>query len=255
MSDTEFKYKVSIITVTYNAGKLLQNTIDSIKNQSYKNIEYIIVDGKSKDNTLDIIDENRKFITNFISEKDKGIYDAMNKGLNLATGDYVWFINSGDEIFDSNILEKVLKNSDGADAYYGDVLYINEKKENLGTRTLKKPPKELTWRNFINGMVVSHQSIIIKREKCVNYNPEYKFCADLDWMIGSLKKCNNVINTNLILSKFLIGGFSKENIIPSNKERIKILKNYFSYTEILKSHIDLSFKFAKYYITNKRKLY
>ncbi|HRE40269.1 MAG TPA: glycosyltransferase family 2 protein [Ignavibacteria bacterium] len=247
--------KVSIITVTYNAGKFLQETINSIKNQTYKNIEYIIIDGKSKDDTLKIVEENKNVISNFISEKDNGIYDAMNKGLNMATGDYVWFINAGDEIYDDYTLEKTMNLSNDADAFYGDVLYINEEKESLGTRTLKKPPKVLSWKNFINGMVVSHQSIIVKKDLCIGFNPDYKYCADLDWMIGSLKNCNKIINTEMILSKFLIGGFSKENIIPSNKERIKILKKYFSYTEILKSHIDLSFKFAKYYITNKRKLY
>jgi glycosyltransferase involved in cell wall biosynthesis len=247
--------QVSIITVTYNAGELLLNTLNSIKSQTYNNIEYIIVDGKSEDNTIDIIKKNEKFVSNWISERDKGLYDAMNKGIELATGDYIWFINAGDEIYSKNTLEKVFAKSSDADAYYGDVQYIDESGKSLGTRTLKKPPKTLSWEDFKNGMVVSHQSIILKRKHAAKYNLDYKYCADLDWMIRSLKKCKTIINTNLILSKFLIGGYSKENIIPSNKERFKILTKYFSLSKVLLSHIDMSFKFAKYYITNKRKLY
>lgn len=247
--------KVSIITVTYNAGELLLNTLESIKSQTYKNIEYVIVDGKSADNTVDIIKKNEKFISKWISEKDKGLYDAMNKGMELASGDYIWFINAGDEIYSKDTLEKVFSGIKDADAYYGNVQYIDEDGKDLGTRTLKKPPKNLSWEDFKNGMVVSHQSIILKRKFAAKYNLDYKYCADLDWMIRSLKKCKTIMNTNLILSKFLIGGYSKENIIPSNKERFKILTKHFSLPKVLLSHIDMSFKFAKYYITNKKKLY
>lgn len=247
--------KVSIITVTYNAGDLLLNTLNSIKSQTYENVEYVIVDGKSTDNTIGIIKKNEKFISKWISETDKGLYDAMNKGVELATGDYIWFINAGDEIYSKDTLEKVFAGSKDADAYYGDVQYIDEEGKNLGTRILKKPPKTLSWEDFKNGMVVSHQSIILKRKFAAKYNLDYKYCADLDWMIRSLKKCKTIVNTNLILSKFLIGGYSKENIIPSNKERFKILTKHFSLPAVLLSHIDMSFKFAKYYITNKRKLY
>lgn len=247
--------KVSIITVTYNAGDLLLNTLESIKSQTYKNIEYVIVDGKSTDNTIDIIKKNEKFISKWISETDKGLYDAMNKGVGLASGDYIWFINAGDEIYSKDTLEKIFADSKDADAYYGDVQYIDEDGKDLGTRTLKKPPKTLSWDDFKNGMVVSHQSIILRKKYAAKYNLDYKYCADLDWMIRSLKKCKTIVNTNLILSKFLIGGYSKENIIPSNKERFKILTKHFSLSKVLLSHIDLSFKFAKYYITNKKKLY
>lgn len=91
-------HKISIITVTYNAEKVLAKTLDSIRKQEYNNIESIIVDGASNDRTVDIIKEYSDVVTNWISESDKGLYDAMNKGLDMATGDYVWFLNAGDTI-------------------------------------------------------------------------------------------------------------------------------------------------------------
>jgi len=179
----------------------------------------------------------------------------MNKGLEKATGDYVWFLNAGDAIYSQDTLSFINTLENDADAYYGEVEYVDEEGKNLGTRTLKKPPENLSWRNLDKGMVVSHQSIIVKRDKAVYYNLDYKYCSDIDWMIRTLKNCKIILNTNRILSKFLIGGYSKKNIIESNRERYKILRNHFSFFKVLKSHVYLSVKFLKYYFTNKRKLY
>ena len=247
--------KFSIITVVLNSKSSLEKTIKSVAEQNNSNIEYIIIDGGSTDGTVDIIKKYDNFISLWISEQDKGIYDAMNKGLKKATGDYVWFLNAGDEIYSSDTLSFINTLEDDADAYYGEVEYIDEEGKNLGTRTLKKPPENLSWRNLDKGMVVSHQSIIVKREKAVYYNLDYKYCSDIDWMIRTLKNCKTIENTKRILSKFLIGGYSKKNIIESNRERYKILRNHFSLFKVLKSHLYLSVNFLKYYFTNKKKLY
>lgn len=247
--------KISIITVVFNSKSALEKTIKSISEQKYKDIEYIVIDGGSTDGTVDIIKKYEKFIFVWISEPDKGIYDAMNKGLKKATGDYVWFLNAGDEIYSLDTLSFINTLESNADAFYGEVEYVDEQGQNLGTRTLKKPPDSLTWKDMDKGMVVSHQSLIVKREKAVFYNLDYKYCADIDWMIRTLKNCYIIVNTKKILSKFLIGGYSKTNIIKSNKERYKILRNHFSLFDVLKSHVYLSVKFLKYYFTNERKLY
>ena len=236
--------RLSIITIVYNNKDNLIKTIKSVREQTYKNIEYIIVDGGSTDGTVDVIKQNPDLI-----------YDAMNKGLKLATGDYLWFMNSGDEIYANDTVEKMLQNNIDADAFYGDVQYADEKGNDLGTRTLKKPPETFSYKDMKYGMVVIHQSFVVKRELAPEYNITYKYCSDIDWMISCLKKCNNVINTKMILSKFLMGGYSKKNIIPSNKERFKVLRKHYGLTTALLVHIPLSFNFLKYYFTNKKKLY
>src|SRR5690606_11151151 len=110
--------KISIITIVYNNVRDIEYTIRSVMKQTYANIEYIIVDGFSTDGTLDVIEKYREEIAILISEKDNGIYDAMNKGLNVATGDYVLFLNSGDELYEDMTLEKVFSSADNADVYY-----------------------------------------------------------------------------------------------------------------------------------------
>ena len=247
--------KFCIITVVFNSEFALEKTIKSITEQKYKDIEYIVIDGGSDDGTMDIIKKYERFISIWSSEPDKGIYDAMNKGLKKATGDYIWFLNAGDEIYSNDTLNYINNFEDDADAFYGEVEYIDEEGKNLGTRILKKPPENLSWKDIEKGMVVSHQSLIVKRDKAVFYNLDYKYCSDVDWMIRTLKNCRTIVNTKKILSKFLIGGYSKTNILKSNKERFKILRNHFSLLKVLKSHVYLSVKFLKYYFTNKRKLY
>ena len=247
--------KLSIITVVYNRREDLKKTIASVKGQTSHDIEYIVIDGDSNDGTKEVISENADFISRFVSEKDSGIYDAMNKGLRMASGDYVWFLNSGDEIYSSDTVENIFRINSSADAYYGDVMYVDEKGNELERRKLKKPPEKFSYKDMIYGMVVIHQSFIVKRELASEYNTGYRYCSDIDWMINSLKKCNDVCNTHLILSKFLIGGYSKKNIIPSNKERFGILVKHFGLFKVLLSHIVLAFRFVKYFFTSKEKYY
>jgi glycosyltransferase involved in cell wall biosynthesis len=245
----------SVITVVFNRKESLEKTILSVINQTYKNIDFVIIDGGSTDGTIDIIKKYSNNISYWISEKDNGIYDAMNKGLKAAKGDYIWFINSGDEIFSENILMNIAELKSLPEIFYGNIAYIDEKGNHLGTRKLKKPPEVFTWKSLLNGMVVSHQSFIIKRNRAVNFNTNYKHCADIDWMINSMKNCTDIYNTKAVLAKFLVGGYSKKNIIKSNRERYMILRKNFGFFSVLSSHITMGINFLKYYFTNKKKLY
>ncbi len=243
--------KVSIITIVYNAVDTLQKTIDSIASQTYSNIEYLIVDGGSGDGTLDVIKSNSKSISKWISEPDEGLYDAMNKGIDLATGDYLWFINSGDEIYEPTTLTKLFKSNPAADIYYGDTVMIDASGNVIGDRRLQ-PPTSLSWKDFRNGMLVSHQSILISTRIAEAYNTKYQFSADFEWCLAALKEAKSVVNTQLTLSRFLDGGLTKQNIVPGLKERFDIMRRYFGLASTLWFHIPIAYRFFSYWIRNKR---
>lgn len=154
--------KFSIITVTYNAGNVLEDTIQSVITQTYKNVEYIIVDGGSTDRTLSIVDHYRTMIQHVVSEPDKGLYDAMNKGIRLATGDYICFLNAGDELHEDDTLQQMvhsLTESELPDVLYGETSIVDEEGHFLRMRRLSAP-EHLTWKSFQNGMLVCHQAFL-----------------------------------------------------------------------------------------------
>ncbi len=243
---------ISIITVVYNSVQYIEKTILSVINQSYPNIEYLIIDGGSTDGTLEIIKKYKEYIDYFISETDKGIYDAMNKGINAASGDYLWFINSGDEIYDLNVLNIIFRNkANFADVYYGETEIIDTAGKTIGMRRHSVPEK-LSWKTFKWGMKVSHQSIIIKKEITPFYDLQYRFSADFDWVIKVLKKAGKIENTGIILSKFMDGGTTKKNLKAGLKERFKIMKINYGLIPTVLTHIILSLKLLLYYIVNRR---
>jgi glycosyltransferase involved in cell wall biosynthesis len=222
--------RISVITVSYNAAKHIEDTILSIVEQTYPNIEYIIVDGASTDNTASIIEKYQSKITHFISEPDQGIYDAMNKGLKRATGEYVCFINADDQLSDKNILSDIFAKNKPADIYYGETYLMDESGKLTGTRsemTQQKLPAQLSWKSLEMGMVVSHQSFIVKRTIAPFYNLEYPICADIDWMINCLKRATTIINTQSVISKFRTGGVSKLKQQQAWKERFKVLQYHY----------------------------
>ena len=215
---------ISIITITFQAETYLKRTLDSVLIQSYKNIEYILVDGASKDGTVSMIKEYealfklRSIPFRWISENDKGIYDAMNKGLQLATGEYVWFMNAGDKISSVGCLDEIFDNLSTnstldidhlPDFIYGETFIVNDQGKIMGHRRLKAPEK-LTWKSFKMGMLVCHQSMLVKRHIAPLFDLKYKYSGDFDWTIRCLRKANGIYNTHLILSHFLDGGVSKK---------------------------------------------
>ena len=252
--NNEIKYtpKVSIITIVFNNRENFIKTIDSVRGHNYPNIEYIVIDGGSNDGTLEVIKQNEDIIAKWISEPDRGIYDAMNKGIGMATGDYVWFLNGGDMMHSANTLNDVFASCEDADVYYGDTELVDDEGKSYGKRKLKTPPENLTWRDMIDGMVITHQSLIIRKDKVVSYDLNFKHCADIDWTIKILKNSNKIINTHKIISSFLLGGYSRKNTISSLLERIKILSRHFNIFYVLLNHIKLTFKFIIHIIKYRK---
>ena len=242
--------KVSIITVVYNNVAELGVTMDSIKAQTYPNIEYLIIDGGSTDGTLELIKEREAEVTQWISEPDKGLYDAMNKGQKMATGDFVWFMNSGDLIESPDTLQQVFE-IDGltADIYYGETNLIDETGKILGTRsklTTRKLPVELTWRSFKYGNVVSHQSLIVRKVVAEPYDLSYPCSADIEWEVSAFKNAKQTVNINGIMSRFLVGGYSSQRQPSCWQERIKIFLKHYGLVQTVLVHIYFVFRAAKF---------
>lgn len=240
--------RFSIITVTYNASRWLERTIQSVLSQSYEDIEYIIIDGNSSDGTQDIIRKYESRIANWISEPDQGLYDAMNKGLERATGDYVWFINAGDEIHSTSTLSQLVSELDGKspDILYGETEIIDINGNSLGMRRLRAPEK-LNWRRFRMGMLVCHQSFIVRRDMAPTYDLAYHYSSDYDWCIRCLRASSSIENTHRTLSRFLETGMSTENRKDSLKERYRIMCKYYGKfpTQIRHLWFALRFYFSK----------
>jgi len=252
MRNTESFPVISIITVVYNSADFIERTILSVINQSFPNVEYLIIDGGSTDGTLDVIAKYKKYIDVLISEPDDGLYDAMNKGITLSKGDYLWFINSGDEIYDLNVLNNIFRGKNQfADFYYGETEITDIEGKPVGMRRHKAPEK-LNWKSFLWGMKVSHQSMIVRREIASLYDLQYRFSSDVDWSIKALKKAKSIENTGLILSKFMDGGMSKQNLKASLKERFQIMKKHYGLIPTVLVHLILPVKLSFFYLKNKR---
>ena len=180
--------KVSILTVAYNSGKTLEHTIQSVLTQSYHDIEYIIIDGASSDNSVDIIRRNEQDFNGRLvwrSEKDRGIYDAMNKGIKLATGDVVGILNSDDYFTSNDVIERmVLAFSDDIDAVYGDVHFVRNCQLDKCVRYYSSKRFSPKWLRF--GFMPAHPSFYCRRaifEKAGYYKTDYTIGSDYEMMV------------------------------------------------------------------------
>ena len=176
--------KVSIITITYNSEKYLEECIISIRNQTYKNIEYIIIDGDSNDNTKEIINKYKEDVSIYLSEKDRGIYDAINKGIEKSTGDIIGLLHSDDFLHDSNVIKRVVNSFvNDIDCVYADSFYI--------TQISNKKTRFYSSSNFANwkfriGIMPSHPTLYFNSEvlkKYPLYNLKYKIASDFDLVL------------------------------------------------------------------------
>lgn len=243
--------KLTVITIVYNNVRDIERTIKSVINQTNKDIEYIIIDGASNDGTLEVIEKYRKHTAKIVSEKDKGIYDAMNKGLALATGDYVLFMNSGDEIYDNQTVEDVFDTANAADIYYGETEMYNDNWESLGRRR-HEAPENFTWTSFKFGMSISHQAIYIRRSILTPYDLKYKYSSDIDWIIKAAKKASNIVNVHRYVAKYLVGGMSKKKHRESLKERFQIFTKYYGLVPNILNHVIIAFNLGFYFLKNRR---
>ena len=217
--------KVSIITITYNSESTLIDTIDSVLNQTYKDIEYIIVDGKSTDSTVSIIHSYKDKISKFISEKDNGLYDALNKGIAMATGDIIGVLHSDDFYTNHQVIEKVVQTFklNQADAVYADLFYVD--KTNVDKILRKWKSGNYKHGMFVNGWMPPHPTFFVRRhcyEKYGSFNLDLVSAADYELMLRFVHKHQIKL---AYLPEFIIkmraGGLSNaslSNRIRANKE-------------------------------------
>jgi glycosyltransferase involved in cell wall biosynthesis len=204
---------VSVVTVVYNGALYIEKTILSVINQDYKNIQYIIIDGGSKDNTIEVVNKYIEKIDVLISEPDNGIYDAMNKAITLCKGEWINFMNVGDLFYENNTLSKIFNtNRDHSDIIYGNhqVIYPQT--------LINKYPVPL--HNIWKGMPMQHQSIFVKKEiiQKHKFNLAYKFAADYDLIYYSFMNGANFTYVNENISKVSANGFSETNGISTYLE-------------------------------------
>jgi glycosyltransferase involved in cell wall biosynthesis len=223
--------KVTIITVAYNSEKTIEDTLKSVTNQTYKNIEYIIVDGKSNDDTLKICDKYSAKITKIISEKDKGIYDAMNKGIECATGDIIGILNSDDFYANNQVIDQIVNvfNQYKVDAVYADLVYVDSDDTTKTTRTWISKPYQKNA--FLKGWMPPHPTFFIKKkyyDMYGKYTLELKSAADYELMLRMIHKHNIKVGyLPEIITKMRVGGVSNsslKNRLKANKEDKKAWK-------------------------------
>lgn len=242
---------LSVITIVYNNVQDIERSMLSVLNQSYPHIQYLVIDGGSTDGTKAIIEKYQLQLSTYLSEPDQGIYDAMNKGLALATGDYVLFMNSGDEIYDQDTVAKVFRSAADADIYYGETEMFNANWQSLGQRR-HQAPEAFHWKSFKYGMNISHQAIYVKRSLTEPYDLKYKYSADIDWIIKVAKKALKIINTRQYVAKYLVGGVSKQKHLESLKERFKIFSKYYGFVPNLYNHLVIAIRLFSYFIKHRR---
>lgn len=245
----------SVITCTYNASSVLQRTLDSVLMQSYQNVEHLILDGASRDNTVtmineyiaksdDIQDTRHRII--FTSEPDNGLYDAMNKGINKATGNYLVFLNAGDVFPSSSTLESIAnmvgEGEELPGVLYGNTDIVDDNGTFLRHRRLS-PPSHLNWRSFLHGMLVCHQAFYARTDiaKRNNYDLHYKLSADIDWCIRVMKDAKRhnlpLRYVNTVVVNYLDGGMSIQNHKASLKERYHIMCRHYGFITTTLMHL------------------
>ncbi|AEI14058.1 glycosyl transferase family 2 [Flexistipes sinusarabici DSM 4947] len=213
---------ISIITVVFNGEKYLEETIQSVINQTYPNVEYIIIDGGSTDGTLDIIKKYEHAIDYWVSEPDKGIYDAMNKGIKASNGNWVNFMNAGDSFADNNIILLVVNSvSNYKDIIYGGIIVKKGGQE----EDVKLLPKKFNKKNLIvyGTGVVCHQSIFVRKSKIIYYSLKYPLKGELNWYFDLLKQSISFQRLDFPVTYYSLGGVSYSAFLPNQLEALKVI--------------------------------
>lgn len=248
--------RISIVTITYNAARSLQRTLDSVACQGYQHIEHLIVDGASKDDTVNIAHRYQAASPHEViitSEPDHGLYDAMNKGLQKATGDYILFLNAGDTLHADDTIQTVVTTIHGASSkenphnsewpavVYGDTAITDAEGRFLHLRT-HRPPEVLTWRSFKKGMLVCHQAFYARLDiaRRFPYNLQYRHSADVDWCIRIMKEADSMglplANTHAVLADFEEGGDTTQNHRASLFERYHVMSAHYGSVQTFLLH-------------------
>jgi glycosyltransferase involved in cell wall biosynthesis len=241
--------KVSIITVTYNAAACVERTLKSVFAQTYRAFEYIVIDGASQDGTQAIVQRYAAGIAHWLSEPDNGIYDAMNKGLVRATGNYVCFLNAGDTFYDERTLAQVAAAAEQHTVppavIYGETDIVDAQGRFLAKRRLRAPAM-LTWRDFRMGMMVCHQAFFVDRSVAPQYDLGYRYSADFDWCLRILKAAVavRICNSHRTLICYQCEGTTTSHRWESLVERYRIMCKYYGTLPTMVRHIWFAVRFC-----------
>ncbi len=219
----------SIITITFNAEHELPATLASVRSQKFTDFEQLIIDGASTDGTVALAEKSGIAGLTIVSEPDKGLYDAMNKGIARARGTYLIFLNAGDALHSPDTLQEIadaIKDDDKPDIVYGQTQIVDANRKFIGMRHLTAP-EHLTFDSFKHGMLVCHQAFVVRRELAEPYNLAYRFSADYEWCLRCLKKAKRCAYTGTTLIDYLADGLTDKNHKASLKERYHIMCQYY----------------------------
>ncbi len=246
--------KITVITCTYNCADSLDVTLQSVLRQEYSEVEHLIVDGASKDTTVekaeaykqqsDASGNGHEVVVH--SEPDGGLYYAMNKALAMATGDYLVYLNAGDSLPDSRVLADVATKAECMDVMpgviYGDTDLVDAEGRFLRHRRLS-PPDHLTWRSFADGMLVCHQAFYayVPIARNTPYNTSYRFSADVDWCIRIMKisqeEGRGLCRVNRVVANYLSEGMTTKNHKASLRERFRVMRSHYGLPLTLWKHM------------------
>ncbi len=245
--------KITVATVTWNAGDLIARTIHSVEAQTYGRVEHLIIDGNSHDNTLEHVhhyqernsraDVRHEIVC--ISEPDNGLYDAMNKAIDMATGRYILFLNAGDTFHSPETLSLIAHEAEASAVLpaviYGDTHLVDSERRFLRTRRLS-PPEKLTWRSFREGMLVCHQAFFARTDlaRLFHYDLRYRYSADFDWCIRIMREAEHealpLVNAHTVVADYLSEGMTTRHHKASLRERFRIMKRHYGLFTTLMQH-------------------
>lgn len=237
----------SVITVTYNAEKELPATLRSVREQTFDSLEHLIVDGASSDATLRIANSGAPEWQRIVSSPDKGLYDAMNKGLDMASGEYVVFLNAGDTFHSPGtlkLLADAIIDNDFPGVVYGQTDLVDSSGQRVASRHLTAPT-ELTYDSFKEGMVVCHQAFVVLRRITEYFDLSYRFSADYEWCIRVLQHSRNNCYVNAVLVDYLMEGMTTRNRRASLMERFRIMCYYYGTIPTIRRHFGFLGRFLR----------
>ena len=243
-ADIQPRMFLTIITVTFNARQWIERTLHSVLRQTDTDYEYLLIDGASTDDTLAIARQYQPLFNGrmtIVSEPDNGLYYAMNKGIARAQGQFLWFMNAGDEIHGKNAIALLHDQAD-YDIIYGKALVSDANGKTTGYYH-KQPPEHLSLRDMLGGLVVCHQALLVRRTLAPLYDTRYRIAADYDWLIRILKTTSQTKFIPEPVCRFLQNGLSQSNPMRAWKERFLIMRQHFSLTTALAAHIKITLSY------------
>lgn len=230
----------SVITITYNAAATLPPTLRSVEAQTFADFEYLIIDGASRDDTVALAEAARIDNKTIVSKPDRGLYDAMNRGLRLAKGDYVIFLNAGDSFPSPETLQiyadAIAAAPERPGMVYGQTLLVDAEGNILGPRHLLAP-ENLKFEDFGRGMLVCHQAMAVRRDLAPEYDLRYSFSADYDWSVKVLSRSPLNVYTGAVTAHYLAEGITTANHRASLRERFKIMSRHYGLLPTILTHI------------------